>query len=388
MSPLSPKTLRFCLWTICSIGIVLNVLVFRKYRSYKCRKSASSAVRSSLQLLCVMAAADTLSLLALMLALGSHHLANRESSTILVASVCKLDTFLIHASSAFGIWCWLILSGLRYLAIHHPYAHLRLHREPMLILVCAAIGCCLLESWILFDVTYLEEARTCGETLPEELGKILQLVEILWTYFVPLSLIIVLDLKLLCCHSTRLLKRVEMPSGRFLAHSATLDSAWDVASGVGVPSPANSAALSRPPLRDFVLTPTFCHSTATLPTNHKSSIANRLSSTKFIHFGFISLEFRLIIVQQSSTSSTAAHSEALSVHFDHRPGDEPAQLPRPTLSQLGIERNARIGLPKQHIFVVPRLQSVAVLCSGIFKGKKMLRPVFLFNTFPQLTFFV
>uniref|UniRef100_A0A183BJD2 G_PROTEIN_RECEP_F1_2 domain-containing protein n=1 Tax=Globodera pallida TaxID=36090 RepID=A0A183BJD2_GLOPA len=196
-----------------------------------------------------MAAADTLSLLALMLALGSHHLANRESSTILVASVCKLDTFLIHASSAFGIWCWLILSGLRYLAIHHPYAHLRLHREPMLILVCAAIGCCLLESWILFDVTYLEEARTCGETLPEELGKILQLVEILWTYFVPLSLIIVLDLKLLCCHSTRLLKR-------FLAHSATLDSAWDVASGVGVPSPANSAALSRPPLRDFVLTPT------------------------------------------------------------------------------------------------------------------------------------
>ncbi|KAI3422085.1 hypothetical protein GPALN_012620 [Globodera pallida] len=280
MSPLSPKTLRFCLWTICSIGIVLNVLVFRKYRSYKCRKSASSAVRSSLQLLCVMAAADTLSLLALMLALGSHHLANRESSTILVASVCKLDTFLIHASSAFGIWCWLILSGLRYLAIHHPYAHLRLHREPMLILVCAAIGCCLLESWILFDVTYLEEARTCGETLPEELGKILQLVEILWTYFVPLSLIIVLDLKLLCCHSTRLLKRVEMPSGRFLAHSATLDSAWDVASGVGVPSPANSAALSRPPLRDFVLTPTFCHSTATLPTNHKSSIANRLSSTK------------------------------------------------------------------------------------------------------------
>lgn len=69
-----------------------------------------------------------------------------------------------------------------------------------------AVGCCLLEAWILFDVTYLEEMRTCGETLPEGLGKMLQMAEILWTYFVPLTLIIILDLKVSQTHEDPLPK--------------------------------------------------------------------------------------------------------------------------------------------------------------------------------------
>jgi hypothetical protein len=58
-----------------------------------------------------------------------------------------------------------------------------------------AVCCCVLELWIPFDITYLDDLGVCGETLPEQLGKALQLTEILWTYFLPLSLITVLDLK-------------------------------------------------------------------------------------------------------------------------------------------------------------------------------------------------
>jgi hypothetical protein len=61
--------------------------------------------------------------------------------------------------------------------------------------------CGLFESWILYDVTFLEEVRGCAETLPAEWGLRVQLVEIIWSYFLPVILITVLDFRVLCCHS-------------------------------------------------------------------------------------------------------------------------------------------------------------------------------------------
>lgn len=57
--------------------------------------------------------------------------------------------------------------------------------------------CCFLELWILYDVAFIPEARICGETLPEEWGKAFQVAEIIWTYFLPLTLITILDLKVI-----------------------------------------------------------------------------------------------------------------------------------------------------------------------------------------------
>jgi hypothetical protein len=44
-------------------------------------------------------------------------------------------------------------------------------------------------------VDFIEQIQMCEGTLPENLGKALTLMEILWTYFLPLSMITVLDLK-------------------------------------------------------------------------------------------------------------------------------------------------------------------------------------------------
>jgi len=65
-----------------------------------------------------------------------------------------------------------------------------------------AVVCCVLEVWILYDVAYIPELGICAETMPEAWGKRFQLTEILWTYFLPLSLITLLDVKVLFCHET------------------------------------------------------------------------------------------------------------------------------------------------------------------------------------------
>ena len=102
-------------------------------------------------------------------------------------ALCKSDLFVIHSASAFSIWCWLLLSAVRYVAVYRPYAHLRLGNEPVLVAGLLAVVCCVLEVWILYDVAYIPELGICAETMPEAWGKRFQLTEILWTYSCLLS---------------------------------------------------------------------------------------------------------------------------------------------------------------------------------------------------------
>ncbi|KAI1720604.1 putative G-protein coupled receptor AH9.4 [Ditylenchus destructor] len=177
----SPSTMRICYWMICVVGISLNLVVFRR------NKYTRKRYNFNVKLLSFMAAADTISLSALMLGLSSQYVGLQDINA--VALLCKLDLFLIHSASAFSIWCWLVLSA--------PYTHLRINKEPLQTILAIIVICCVLELWILYDVTFIWETRTCGETLPEDWGKRFQLFEIVWTYFLPLTLITVLDLKVL-----------------------------------------------------------------------------------------------------------------------------------------------------------------------------------------------
>lgn len=76
-----------------------------------------------------MAIADSVSLAALMLVLSVQYVGIQTPAIMTI--ICKLDLFFIHASSAFSVWCWLIMSGIRYVAVYSPYTHLRLNREPL-----------------------------------------------------------------------------------------------------------------------------------------------------------------------------------------------------------------------------------------------------------------
>uniref|UniRef100_A0A1I7RMU4 G_PROTEIN_RECEP_F1_2 domain-containing protein n=2 Tax=Bursaphelenchus xylophilus TaxID=6326 RepID=A0A1I7RMU4_BURXY len=196
-APTSISPLRIFLSATCVFGIAFNVLVFCK--GNRTNKRQASTTRISLRLLALMAMADTISLGALLLMLSIQYLGLRNPQTMTV--VCKIDLFLIHAASAFSIWCWLVMSAIRYIAIYRPYAHLRLNKEPMFAVATVVLMCGLFEAWILFDVKFDVRARGCVETLPEEWGFRIQLAEITWSYFLPLVLITVLDFRVLCCHS-------------------------------------------------------------------------------------------------------------------------------------------------------------------------------------------
>jgi hypothetical protein len=91
-----------------------------------------------MQLLVFMSAADTISLLSLALALSTQYVFYHEQNQTIMAIICKVnnrtevqelhsnhlikaDLFSIHSASAFSIWCWLVLSSLRYLAIYKVY---------------------------------------------------------------------------------------------------------------------------------------------------------------------------------------------------------------------------------------------------------------------------
>ncbi|KAI6217846.1 G-PROTEIN-RECEP-F1-2 domain-containing protein [Aphelenchoides fujianensis] len=162
---------------ICVFGIASNLLLFCK-RTRGTNRQASTT-RIGIRLLCYVGIRDPR----------------------VMAFICKADLFLIHASSAFSIWCWLIMSGVRYIAIYRPYTHLTLNREPMLAVAVVAVMSIFFELWIVYDVTYIEEVRGCAETLPAPWGLRLQIAEIAWSYFLPLVLITILDLRVLCCHA-------------------------------------------------------------------------------------------------------------------------------------------------------------------------------------------
>ncbi|GMR60180.1 hypothetical protein PMAYCL1PPCAC_30375, partial [Pristionchus mayeri] len=180
--------------SICVLGILFNVLTFFKNKTI--RKRGSSATRVSLTLLRVMAGADTACLAAMLFTLGMGKMGWR-GNWLLGMFVCKVNLFIVHSASAFSLYCWLVLSLVRYVAVFSPFKHLRLNREPILAVVLLAIVISLAESWLLFDIQYDMEKGACMNGHDDDLERKIQITEIVLTYFVPLGIITICDIKVL-----------------------------------------------------------------------------------------------------------------------------------------------------------------------------------------------
>lgn len=55
--------------------------------------------------------------------------------------------------------------------------------------------CLVMELWILFEVQFIPEIKSCGDGVSVEWARRLQIAEIIWSYFFPLIIITVLDVK-------------------------------------------------------------------------------------------------------------------------------------------------------------------------------------------------
>ncbi|CAL2044505.1 hypothetical protein CAEBREN_18420 [Caenorhabditis brenneri] len=201
--PAKPKKIiKFwmILAAISVLGIIFNLglLLRRKFTSTR----TSSTTRSSLFLLGTMAAADTLCLFSLLFLLCLRFF-GLENHPYVLTFVCKLSVFVMHTTSSFSIWCWLVLSAVRYVAVYRPYTHLKLNKEPRLAVLTVAIFCCVSEVWVLWDIEYDETFKACGGTTDTEISRHLQIFEIFSSYFLPVIIITVLDLKVILCRTWR-----------------------------------------------------------------------------------------------------------------------------------------------------------------------------------------
>uniref|UniRef100_A0A914WJ17 G-protein coupled receptors family 1 profile domain-containing protein n=1 Tax=Plectus sambesii TaxID=2011161 RepID=A0A914WJ17_9BILA len=186
----------YCFVGIGVIGIILNAVTFIKL---KMARRHSSTTRLSLQLLSSIAVADGLCLFALLFMVTVNYF---QLPIVVMTVLCKLDVFVVHAASAFSVWCWLLQSLVRYAAIFFPYFHLKYADDMNTLVAAVAAAVSFLESWILVVVQYDAEGGICKEELDPALNTPFHLFEILWSYFFPVILITVLDARVMFCTSS------------------------------------------------------------------------------------------------------------------------------------------------------------------------------------------
>lgn len=96
------------------------------------------------------------------------------------------------------MWCWLLLSAIRFVAVYKPIVYRVKWSGPRKALMMLVATCAILEAWILRLVTYEPTALTCYDDQTLVFVVALHLFEITWSYIIPLVLITACDLLVLC----------------------------------------------------------------------------------------------------------------------------------------------------------------------------------------------
>ncbi|KAI6205625.1 putative G-protein coupled receptor AH9.4 [Aphelenchoides besseyi] len=76
---------------------------------------------------------------------------------------CKIDLYVLHTTSAFSVWSWLVLSILRYTAVFFPFRYRTIWNQPRIALMCLIAFTATFELWILFFVAYQPQQQSCSE---------------------------------------------------------------------------------------------------------------------------------------------------------------------------------------------------------------------------------
>ncbi|KAI6191463.1 hypothetical protein M3Y97_00230700 [Aphelenchoides bicaudatus] len=181
-------------------GVALNCYVLRKLRKIA-KYNAFRFESSSALPLCAMSISDSICLISLFSQAGFHVMFrildfHRESNA--ASFFCKIDLYLIHTASAFSVWCWLILSVLRYTAVFYPFRYRTIWRQPRDALMFVAIICSISEFWIPYVVAYDAKHQSCNEvggnlhTTPFT-ASLSHIFDIFLSYVIPAFIRIILD---------------------------------------------------------------------------------------------------------------------------------------------------------------------------------------------------
>uniref|UniRef100_A0A0N4V4F5 G_PROTEIN_RECEP_F1_2 domain-containing protein n=1 Tax=Enterobius vermicularis TaxID=51028 RepID=A0A0N4V4F5_ENTVE len=114
----------------------------------------------------------------------------------LVIHFATLNDLLTHFSTSISIWCWLLLSTLRYLSIHHPFLYIRIWYLPLRMLsVVVVVGFLTNLCFVLQDKSCIAEDFFSTSVVKQTF----LLIEMSWSFCIPSAIIIFADASALWC---------------------------------------------------------------------------------------------------------------------------------------------------------------------------------------------
>ncbi|CAJ0945566.1 unnamed protein product, partial [Mesorhabditis belari] len=183
------------------IGLPANLFVLVKMLRLKRRKPDVFRCGTGACLL-VMAVADLCSLIAI-ISLGhvsssfAIPMPDFIAQTGYEVYLCKITIFTMGTATSVAIWSWLLMSILRWLALYHPLLHRTLYDFPVRLLSLILFIASLTNCWLLVTVEYRVGARSFCTQTPlfgnETLTRILLLIEIGWSFVIPIFVVAYLD---------------------------------------------------------------------------------------------------------------------------------------------------------------------------------------------------
>ncbi|CAB3399996.1 unnamed protein product [Caenorhabditis bovis] len=185
---------------IVCLGLVLNMYVI--YRMILLNKRDRDQFMNGTGIyLLAMAICDTTSLLLSYFQMSLSHFT--ESIPIdLLKVMCKASEFITRCSYTYSMYCWLFMSGLRYLAAFHPLRYSTVWRSPYAVLLPAAVATFVMNMYLLTAVGGSKE--NCGCFIKLEAQAVLySTVDVIISTCVPGIFILTLDLQVLCCRMQR-----------------------------------------------------------------------------------------------------------------------------------------------------------------------------------------
>ncbi|CAJ0573001.1 unnamed protein product, partial [Mesorhabditis spiculigera] len=184
---------------IISVGILLNLYVIGRL-SKLARKDREQWLLGTGVYLHVMAFTDCISLFLLFSQLFLQAMP-RYLQAPLLSGMCKMVIMSSHLSYTMSMYCWLCMSALRYHAARDPLRYSTVWRSPFPLLLVVGGMSIILNLHVFFSVD-ADNERGC-KMIDDGLSRLYSLVDVFASCMVPSILILLMDIRVLCCRDAR-----------------------------------------------------------------------------------------------------------------------------------------------------------------------------------------
>ncbi|GMS96882.1 hypothetical protein PENTCL1PPCAC_19057 [Pristionchus entomophagus] len=196
---LSPLKLAWLFGSLIAAGLALNFLVI--YKTLRlARRDPDQFKNGTGVYLFVMAFADVFSLLSIFTHMTLSYMVHLLPLSY-ASFACKIFVFISRVAYMQSAYCWLFMSGLRYLAACEPLLYSTVWRSPTAPLATVLCVSTVINLHV-FGSVFADKELGCVK-LEDSMTTIYSLADTLASYLLPSALIFVMDIKVLCSRTRR-----------------------------------------------------------------------------------------------------------------------------------------------------------------------------------------